>query len=49
MILQRALGLGAEAVALTGSTVRARRTAMSDLDFMVVGKRPDFNGVHEDV
>jgi hypothetical protein len=22
---------------------------MSDLDFMVVGERPDFNGVHEDV
>lgn len=48
-ILQRALALGAEAVALTGSTVRARRTSMSDLDFMVVGVRPDFSGVHEDV
>jgi predicted nucleotidyltransferase len=48
-ILQRALVLGAEAVVLTGSTVRARRTAMSDLDFMVVGERPDVSGVHEDV
>lgn len=48
-ILQRALALGAEAVALTGSTVRARRTAMSDLDFMVVGVRPELSGVHEDV
>ncbi len=48
-ILQRALGLGAEAVVLTGSTVRARRTAMSDLDFMVVGERPDCSDVHEDV
>jgi predicted nucleotidyltransferase len=49
MILERALALGAEAVALTGSTVRGRRTAMSDLDFMIVGKRPDYGGVREDV
>jgi hypothetical protein len=48
-ILQRALDLGAEAVALTGSTVRARRTTGSDLDFMIVGERPDLGGVHEDV
>jgi hypothetical protein len=48
-ILQRALALGAEAVVLTGSTVRARRTASSDLDFMVVGERPGFSGVDEDV
>jgi hypothetical protein len=48
-ILQRALALGALAVALTGSTVRARRTAMSDLDLMIVGERPDLSGVHEDV
>jgi hypothetical protein len=48
-ILQRALALGAEAVALTGSTVRAQRTAMSDLDFMVIGKRPDLGDVHEDI
>jgi hypothetical protein len=48
-ILQRAVALGAEAVALTGSTVRAKRTTGSDLDFMVVGQRPDLGGVHEDV
>jgi hypothetical protein len=48
-ILQRAVALGAEAVALTGSTVRAKRTTGSDLDFMVVGERPDLGGVHEDV
>ncbi len=48
-ILQRALVQGAEAVALTGSTVRAQRTAMSDLDFMIVGKRPDLGGIQEDV
>lgn len=48
-ILQRALALGAEAVALTGSTVRGRRTRTSDLDFMIVGERPDASGVREDV
>jgi len=48
-ILQRALVVGAEAVVLTGSTVRARRTASSDLDFMVVGERPGLGGVDEDV
>jgi hypothetical protein len=48
-ILERALALGAEAVALTGSTVRAKRTTGSDLDFMVVGERPDSSGVREDV
>jgi predicted nucleotidyltransferase len=48
-ILQRALAVGAEAVVLTGSTVRARRTASSDLDFMVVGERPGFSDIDEDV
>jgi hypothetical protein len=48
-ILQRALAVGAEAVVLTGSTVRARRTASSDLDFMVVGERPSLGGVDEDI
>jgi hypothetical protein len=48
-ILRRALALGAEAVALTGSTVRAQRTTMSDLDLMIVGERPDFSDVQEDV
>ena len=48
-ILQRALILGAEAVALTGSTVRGQRTAISDLDLMVVGRRPDLGGIREDV
>ena len=40
-IVQRALAAGAEAVALTGSTVRMRRTAISDLDYHVVGPRPE--------
>lgn len=48
-ILQRALALGAEGVALTGSTVRGRRTKTSDLDFMIVGERPETSGVREDV
>ncbi len=48
-ILQRALLRGAEAVALTGSTVRGQRTTTSDLDLMVVGDRPDLDGLHEDV
>ncbi len=48
-ILQRALVLGAEGVALTGSTVRGQRTATSDLDLMVVGRRPDLGGIQEDV
>jgi hypothetical protein len=49
MILQRSLALDAQAVALTGSTVRERRTAISDLDVMIVGQRPDLAGVGEDV
>lgn len=48
-IVQRALVLGAKAVALTGSTVRGRRTAVSDLDLMVVGRRPSLGGIREDV
>jgi predicted nucleotidyltransferase len=48
-IRQRAVARGVEAVALTGSTVRARRTALSDLDFMIVGERPDSSGIREDV
>ncbi len=48
-VLHRALVLGAEGVALTGSTVRAQRTAISDLDLMVVGRRPDLGGIREDI
>lgn len=32
--------VGAERVAVTGSTARGRRTPISDLDFLVVGRRP---------
>jgi hypothetical protein len=48
-LLQRALALGADAVALTGSTVRGQRTAISDLDLMIVGQRPHLGGIQEDV
>ena len=41
IVVQRARAAGAEAVALTGSTVRMRRTAISDLDYHLVGPRPD--------
>ena len=48
-VVQRALATGAEAVALTGSTVRMRRTAISDLDYHVVGPRPEQNDLPGDV
>lgn len=48
-ILKRALAVGAEAVVLTGSTVRSRRTPASDLDFMIVGELPALHDVHEDI
>jgi predicted nucleotidyltransferase len=46
-VLERALGQGAEAVALTGSTARNRRTAISDLDIHIVGSRPRFEDLNE--
>lgn len=49
LLLARSVAAGAEAVALTGSTVRQRRTATSDLDLHVVGERPSLVGVEVDV
>ncbi|HVC85944.1 MAG TPA: hypothetical protein VNC40_00810, partial [Gaiellaceae bacterium] len=46
-VLERALSQGAEAVALTGSTARNRRTAISDLDIHIVGSRPRFEDLNE--
>jgi hypothetical protein len=46
-VLDRALSQGAEAVALTGSTARNRRTAISDLDIHIVGSRPRFEDLGE--
>lgn len=39
-LLERAVELGAEAFALTGSTARGQTTRISDLDYHVVGPRP---------
>lgn len=48
-VLERLSSGGAKAVALTGSTARGRRTAISDLDFHMVGMRPDLSGVPGEV
>jgi hypothetical protein len=48
-LMARAREGGALAFALTGSTARARRTAISDLDYHVVGKRPRHNDLPDDV
>ena len=37
------------AVALTGSTARGHRTAISDLDFHLIGHRPDLSGLPGEV
>jgi len=48
-LLARACELGAEAFALTGSTARNRRTAISDLDYHVIGPRPSPSGLCDEV
>jgi hypothetical protein len=48
-LVRRARSAGALAVALTGSTARARRTAISDLDYHVVGPVPDVRGISGEV
>jgi len=48
-IEQRVGEAGALALALTGSTARARRTLISDLDYHVVGPRPELGGLPGDV
>jgi hypothetical protein len=48
-LVRRAIQAGASAVALTGSTARAQRTAISDLDYHVVGARLDLDGLPGDV
>jgi hypothetical protein len=45
-VLRRAVDAGAYAFALTGSTATGHRTAISDLDFHLVGpRRPDLGGL----
>lgn len=48
-LMERALAAGADGFALTGSTARARRTAISDLDYHVIGLRPRYDDLPEDV
>ena len=48
-VLRRAIDAGALAVALTGSTARGHRTAISDLDFHLIGPRPDLSGLPGEV
>jgi len=48
-LLARAREGGASAFALTGSTARAQRTTISDLDYHVIGKRPSHNDLPDDV
>ncbi len=48
-VLRRSLEAGALAVALTGSTARNCRTRISDLDYHVVGQRPDVSDLPGDV
>jgi hypothetical protein len=48
-VFDRSRALGATAVALTGSTARRRRTAISDLDYHVIGSRPDVSDLSAEV
>ncbi len=48
-VMRRTIALGASGFALTGSTARKRRTAISDLDYHVIGKRPDVSDLPGDV
>ncbi|HEU4904739.1 MAG TPA: hypothetical protein VFT19_01315, partial [Solirubrobacterales bacterium] len=45
----RARRLGAAALVLTGSTARGRRSAVSDLDYHVIGARPDLAGLPAEI
>ncbi len=48
-LMRRAREDRAEAFALTGSTARGQRTAISDLDYHVVGDRPRYDDLPDDV
>lgn len=48
-LLRRSIAQKAAAFALTGSTARNRRTTISDLDFHVIGERPEFRDLHEEI
>ncbi|HXD54689.1 MAG TPA: hypothetical protein VN618_08045 [Solirubrobacteraceae bacterium] len=48
-VMRRALDAGAVGFALTGSTARRRRTPISDLDYHVIGDRPDVSDLSAEV
>lgn len=48
-VIERAQELGAQSVAVTGSTARGHRTLISDLDFHVVGPRPYTHDLREEI
>ncbi len=48
-LLERGHASGADGLALTGSTARQRRTAISDLDYHVIGPRPDASDLSAEV
>lgn len=48
-VLDRAVRAGSLALVLTGSTARGGRTAISDLDYHLVGERPDLGRLPGDV
>jgi hypothetical protein len=49
IVMSRAIAVGASGFALTGSTARRRRTAISDLDYHIIGRRPDVSDLPGDV
>jgi hypothetical protein len=48
-VMNRALEIGAKGFALTGSTARRCQTATSDLDYHVIGRRPDLSDLPGDI
>ena len=48
-LLNRSRATGAAAFALTGSTARNRRTSISDLDYHVIGHRPEFRDLPDEI
>jgi predicted nucleotidyltransferase len=49
LVERRCRELGAQGFVLTGSTARGRRTPVSDLDYHVIGPRPDISDLAADV
>ncbi|HEU5252236.1 MAG TPA: hypothetical protein VFU16_02785 [Solirubrobacterales bacterium] len=48
-IESRSHDVGAHALVLTGSTARDRRTRVSDLDYQVIGEKPEISGLPSDI